>query len=497
MVRMRRLLRVSSYLLLKLNVLSAPVLSLLIKSLLIKSLLILSVLSGCATRQALLYQRSPEVLQYLREFPPRFLHSRFIVLSDPHIYDPSLGISGPAFQRRLKGTPLLLVESLEIFREATEEIVPEKPDFVLVCGDLTNDGERVSHERLAHLLMEIEQRGVPVYVVPGNHDIDNPSAARYTDERRVPVESISQEEFARVYRDFGYGEAKYRDPSSLSYVTEPVEGLWLVGIDSCRYREKGSESTYPKGGRIYPQTIRWLARVFLEAVREGKAVVGFTHHGILEHFRGQRRYASDYLIQDNEQVARFLAFHSMHLIFTGHMHAQDVVIRGWTRDNEVRSLVDVETGSLSSFPCPYRIVELCPGRPQNFGAQPAAGTSVSQMLRIRTSYITSIASRREGFSRYAYERSYEATHETMSRRLKKLWLSDESTRLLSEWLSLTAMAHFMGDEREERNPVELSRLGFWAEFVTRAAGDLIEGLWNDPEPADNNLVLELDSTAAR
>ena len=143
---------------------------------------------GCVTDRDSLYTRSPELLEQLQGPLPRFPQSRFIVLSDPHIYESTLGITGESFEARLQRTPLLLAESVEIFQELIGEIRREEPDFVLVCGDLTKDGERVSHERLALLLKEIEEVGVAVYVVPGNHDIDNPHAERYAGNSRIVTE---------------------------------------------------------------------------------------------------------------------------------------------------------------------------------------------------------------------------------------------------------------------------------------------------------------------
>jgi len=451
-----------------------------IPPLILLSVGILLAQGGCVTDRDSLYTRSPELLEQLQGPPPRFPKARFIVLSDPHIYDSTLGITGDSCEARLQRTPLLLAESVEIFQELIGEIRREEPDFVLVCGDLTKDGERVSHERLALLIKEIEEEGVAVYVVPGNHDISNPHAERYAGNSRIVTESVSESEFAQLYGNFGYQEAKLRDSSSLSYVVEPVEGLWLIGMDSCRYRESGDYG----GGRIYPQTIRWLQEVLLQATIEGKAVLGFVHHGILEHFNGQARYASEFLVQDNDRVARFLAGHNMQIVFTGHMHSQDAVEKEWTAGGESIKLLDVETGSLASFPCPFRIVDIVPGL-----ALPDRPPAV---MRIRTRYITSIESRRRTFSRYAYWRSYQATRRAIRSRLKNIWVADESAPILSDWLALSVLAHFMGDERAERNPVDPDRLSFWPRFVARAAAELIEGLWNDLEPPDNDLILPLN-----
>ncbi len=436
-------------------------------------------IQGCATGRASLYYSSPELLERLQRAPTQFPKTRFLVLTDPHIYDPKLGIEGESFEKYLLRTPLLLAESVEIFEQAIREIRKERPDFVLVCGDLTKDGERISHMRFKLLLEEIEHEGVPVYVIPGNHDIDSPYATRFVGNHRLKAESLSAAEFSQIYREFGYNEALLRDPGSLSYVVEPVEGLWVIGIDSCRYADIEQQSR--GDGRIRPVTIQWLRAVLQQAAEEGKSVIGFVHHGILEHFEGQRRYAADFLVQDNRRVARFLAEHGMGIVFTGHMHAQDLVEQEWNLGKESVRLIDVETGSLSSFPCPFRLVEITPDP-----AWPKAS------LSIKTRYITSIESRRVDFCSYAYRRSYRATHRAMRRRLEALWVTDDDAAALAEWLTITAIAHFLGDERVEEDPFEPERLGFWAKIVARAARELMDGLWNDPAPADNNLTLHLE-----
>ena len=56
--------------------------------------------------------------------------------------------------------------SHEAFQKAQERIAKEKPDLVLVAGDITNyDGERAKH-----LLSELAKAGSPIYFVPGNMD---------------------------------------------------------------------------------------------------------------------------------------------------------------------------------------------------------------------------------------------------------------------------------------------------------------------------------------
>jgi len=85
------------------------------------------------------------------------------------------------------------------------------------------------------LFQETEEAGVQVYVLPGNHDIMNPFAASFLGDKHELIDSVYPKDFADIYNNFGYLESIYRDPNSLSYVVEPVGGLWLVCIDSNYY----------------------------------------------------------------------------------------------------------------------------------------------------------------------------------------------------------------------------------------------------------------------
>ncbi|MBM3143142.1 MAG: metallophosphoesterase [Chloroflexi bacterium] len=93
------------------------------------------------------------------EEAPAYPKTSFIVFSDPHIYDPTLGTEGKAFEDYLADDRKLLRESTEILEAAIAAIKSEKASFVLVPGDLTKDGERVSHELVVSYLGQLEARG--------------------------------------------------------------------------------------------------------------------------------------------------------------------------------------------------------------------------------------------------------------------------------------------------------------------------------------------------
>ena len=91
-----------------------------------------------------------------------------------------------------------------------DDMKEEDPDLLILSGDLTLDGEKASHEELAELLEGLSEAGIEVAVIPGNHDINNPDARRYTADGTEKVESITADEFRDIYADFGYVAADSR-----------------------------------------------------------------------------------------------------------------------------------------------------------------------------------------------------------------------------------------------------------------------------------------------
>ena len=181
---------------------------------------------------------------------PTYPPAQFAVISDLHIFDTSLGSEGPLFEEYLNSDRKLLIESIEILEAVVERLRTEDLDFVIVSGDLTKDGELLNHQRCASILSALLEDGTKVYVVPGNHDILNGHAVMFEQDTTQPVPTVTPAEFAEIYKEMGYGEAIRRDSASLSYVVEPLPGLWIVAMDACRYRDNRADRPPVVDGRF-------------------------------------------------------------------------------------------------------------------------------------------------------------------------------------------------------------------------------------------------------
>jgi len=232
----------------------------------------------------------------------------------------------------------------EITDAFVEEVKAEKPDVVILEGDLTYNGERESHIEFAGKLESIEEAGIPVIVIPGNHDINNPKACRFEGESLISTESITPQEFEEIYDEFGYSEAVSRDPASLSYIYQINDKTRALMLDSCQYDPKNLV-----GGMIKDDTYSWIEEQMEEAWNLGMNVIPVAHHNLLDE---SEVYLQDCTIEHSEQLIDQLESWEVPLFLSGHLHVQH-----YKRSHDDSGIYEIVTGSLSTPPCLYGILE--------------------------------------------------------------------------------------------------------------------------------------------
>ena len=426
---------------------------------------------ACAALAGPALQASPDS-RCPRPEPP----VRFAVLSDTHLYDAKLGTTGSAFEAYIAADPKLLALSEPILDSALAEIIKSKVRFVIISGDLTKDGERVNHLKMVRHLERLERAGIQVFVVPGNHDINNHDAAAYSGDVATPIATINEHEFRALYQRFGYGQAIDHAPDSLSYVAEPVPGLWLLALDSAKWAESAQSPHPVVSGRLTASTMAWALKKIQQAEHHGKQVVAFMHHGVNQHFFAEPTIFADYLVDDWQNVSAQLAGAGLKVIFTGHYHSQDAA---WPLDatgTPQPTLCDIETGSLIQFPCAYRTAEL----------------DSSGQLKIESHRITQIAADLGGvpFQQYAeaYLRSllpYQVTAE-----LEYLFgLPADQAEAIAPIVVDALVANYAGDENPSDQTLAMLQWFLSQPEPSHTLGELLGSLWIDLPPGDNNLTV--------
>ena len=296
------------------------------------------------------------------ESTARTTNERIVVISDTHLLSPELIAPGSAIDHADAGEIKMMAQSDAIMSAITDSIVALKPAIVLLTGDLTNNGERASHERMAQHLERMAQHGIQALVIPGNHDCNNPYSVRYYGDKVSPVATVSREEFAKIYSNYGYGKNARRDPSSLSYCCEPIKGIVVLAIDSNmdednKLTSRGdSTTTYHNGGRVKPETLQWALEQARQAKQQGKQVIAMMHHHLVPHFDQESRLLANYIVENHDDIAKQLMEAGIHTIFTGHLHVTDVATLYNNEGND--SIVEVATGSAICYPFAIRTATL-------------------------------------------------------------------------------------------------------------------------------------------
>ena len=322
---------------------------------------------------------------------PQDMNLRIAVMSDLHYLSPDMIADTEDFEHAFNSDRKLLKESSSVLHEMLERVRADKPDILLVSGDLTKDGEQECHAALAKQLQQLQQDvpGLKIYVINGNHDIRNYNAKNFNtaDGKAVPATRTEPEDFKRIY-DFVYSDptvlatftpAEGNKAGGLSYVARPVEGLTVIAMDTCRYSSDNTsigDDEHETSGAISADLEKWVIEQTAAAKARGDLVIGLEHHGLVPHFDVQPTILPMYLVNGYERIAQEYADAGMSVVFTGHMHAVDIAAMTTAAGN---TFYDIETGSALTYPCPIRFVDL---RRSTVGGETNTYMSVSTKTHI-------------------------------------------------------------------------------------------------------------------
>lgn len=322
---------------------------------------------------------------------PQDMNLRIAVMSDLHYISPDMIADTEDFEHAFNSDRKLLKESSSVLHEMLERVRADKPDILLVSGDLTKDGEQECHAALAKQLQQLQQDvpGLKIYVINGNHDIRNYNAKNFNtaDGKAVPATRTEPEDFKRIY-DFVYSDptviatftpAEGNKAGGLSYVARPVEGLTVIAMDTCRYSSDNTsigDDEHETSGAISADLEKWVIEQTAAAKARGDLVIGLEHHGLVPHFDVQPTILPMYLVNGYERIAQEYADAGMSVVFTGHMHAVDIAAMTTAAGN---TFYDIETGSALTYPCPVRFVDL---RRSTVGGETNTYMSVSTKTHI-------------------------------------------------------------------------------------------------------------------
>ncbi len=224
----------------------------------------------------------------------------------------------------------------EFLRQCAED---DSCEFVLITGDLVNDGRVVvqQHIDVAEKFAKFEEEtGKQIYVINGNHDCaDNEG-------------DFTIAQFKQMYYRFGWDEAIATDESCNSYVVDLNDKYRLIALDS-------NHNSYSTEDGMTTERVMWVCEQARKATADGKYPILMMHHNLLDHLPMQRLISRNFIIKFHYSTAEFFADSGIKLVFSGHEHCNDAAVYTSLLGNKI---YDFATTALSMYPLQYRTFSL-------------------------------------------------------------------------------------------------------------------------------------------
>lgn len=164
----------------------------------------------------------------------------------------------------------------------------------------------------------------------------------------------------------------------VSYLVEPVEGLWLLAIDANVYIPKKDASSDPKDADNYSGSsnngyntftshkkhlISWMEKVTEEAKKRNKLLIPFSHFPMLEYNDGAGRAINKLMYGDEnrvdreptDSVAQLFADIGLKVHFGAHVHINDTSIKTTEKRN---TLVNIQVPTLAYYLPSYKLLTI-------------------------------------------------------------------------------------------------------------------------------------------
>lgn len=136
--------------------------------------------------------------------------------------------------------------------------------------------------------------------------------------------------------------------------------------------------------------------------------------------------------------------------------------------------MDIETGSLVTYPCPYRSISI----------------SKDQNLTVKTGYINEIPSR-EDYLNYAKEYVHKGIAGIAANTLIGMGVDSTESWSLSGQVADAFLAHYAGDEITPDEPFNMEGISTKGKFLIGFKKNLMKSLRTDLYPSDNSLEMIL------
>ncbi|WPE30129.1 metallophosphoesterase [Lactobacillus johnsonii] len=274
----------------------------------------------------------------------------FWVISDTHLIADSLHDHGQAFsqmQKTSQGKDLYYQETaLSAFVRMAQK---KKPAAIVVTGDVTFNGERVSAEKFAEIFKPLEE--TQLLVLPGNHDIYDGWAREFRGKKQYYAGQISPRMWRNIFKT-SYKNAVSVDDESLAYSVQLNPDYLLILADSNDYGKEEATTAPATAGFLGREQRRWIKAQLQYASENNLQVIFCMHHNLYAHNPAVNK---GYVVDDYRELRKLLAQYNVKLVFSGHIHAQNIML-----PQDPCPATEVVTASFCSNDQGYGVVKVSP-----------------------------------------------------------------------------------------------------------------------------------------
>lgn len=274
----------------------------------------------------------------------------FWVISDTHLIADSLHDQGQAFsqmQKTSQGKDLYYQETaLSAFVRMAQK---KKPAAIIVTGDVTFNGERVSAEKFAEIFSSLKE--TQLLVLPGNHDIYDGWAREFRGKKQYYAGQISPRMWRNIFKA-SYKNAISMDDKSLAYSVQLNPNYLLILADSNDYGKEEATTAPATAGFLGREQRRWIKAQLQYASENNLQVIFCMHHNLYVHNPAVNK---GYVVDDYRELRKLLAQYNVQLVFSGHIHAQNIM-----SPHAPCPATEIVTASFCSNDQAYGIVKVSP-----------------------------------------------------------------------------------------------------------------------------------------
>lgn len=274
------------------------------------------------------------------------------ILTDPHLLARNLHDYGLAF-RQMEQTSAGKDLAFQEWRlqKLVDLALVKRPTAIIITGDLTFNGEYESARRLADIFAPLEPVGIPLLVVPGNHDINDGWARSFHGEDLNFSREISPTAWKNLFCA-SYQQAVSADPHSLAYSVNLNPDYRLLMLDSCLYQSFSNYDDPVTNGLIAKPELEWAEDQLQAGRAAGQRCLVFMHHNLYRHNQLIHR---GFVLDNAAEVVPLLTEYQVPVVFAGHIHAQNIL-----QPNEQGAPAEIITSAFGMTDQGYGVVKLGP-----------------------------------------------------------------------------------------------------------------------------------------